>query len=109
MVNNAILLNDPFSVQHERERGEMKTAYLLYFGVSDSEDAECVARHYFGSLKRHHNITIFLTVLRRPVLVAFSLRDADEKGTTFKVALRNERSFDDSENGHDSLCLSPPG
>lgn len=33
-----------------REGGEMKTAYLLYFGVSDSEDAECVARHYFGSL-----------------------------------------------------------
>ncbi len=62
------------AIEKQKCKGRNKNGvYLLYFGVSDGEDAECVARHYFGSLQSHHNITIFLAVLCRPVLVAFSL------------------------------------
>ncbi len=68
-------------------RNKKKGVHLLYFGVSDREDAECVARHYFGSLHSHHNITIFLAVLCRPVLVAFSLWDAHKKKTKFKEVI----------------------
>lgn len=66
------------------KRRHKNGVYLLYFGVSDSEDAEGVACHYFGFLQSHHNITIFLAVLCWPVLVAFSLRDVHKNRTKFK-------------------------
>lgn len=51
----------------------MTDSDLLDFGVADGEAAECVAGVHLAALQRHHDVTVLLAVLRRPVLITLSL------------------------------------
>ena len=64
----------------------MPFGYLFNFSVPYKKTPQCVAGVHFGAFQRHHNVSILLAVLHRPVLVTFPLEGHNRHNESFTTS-----------------------
>lgn len=94
----------------------MPFSYLFNFSVPYMKTPQCVAGVHFGAFQRHHNVSILLTVLHRPVLVTFPLEGHNRHNESFTTSEKSVISVRDlfpfvflRMIPVNLLCLFPPG